>query len=90
MNNIEKIIKKNNIKVITASIDGVKGCYIKYKNLHIITLDPTLSEAERKEVLKHEVGHFLSKATYKLNEKNTLRIRKAEERADEIALQLKS
>lgn len=85
MKAIEDIIKENDIIVLEKSIDDCKGCYIKYKDLDIITIDPTLSEAEKVEVLKHELGHFMAKATYSINEKDENKIMIAEKIADDEA-----
>ena len=82
MKAIEEIIKENNIIVLEKHIDNCRGCYIKYKDLDIITIEPTLSEEDKIDVLKHELGHFLSKATYNINETDENKIMRAEKIAE--------
>lgn len=84
MGEIEQIIKSNNIIVLDKHIDGVKGAYIKYGDLNIITLEPTLTSNERAEVLRHEIGHFLIKATYSINETDIEKIQLIESRVESI------
>lgn len=84
MGKIEQIIKSNNIIVLDKHIDGVKGAYIKYRDLNIITLEPTLTSNERAEVLRHEIGHFLIKATYNINETDVEKIQLIESRVESI------
>lgn len=82
MNKLQEIIQKNNIHLVKAHIDNCKGCYIKYKDLNIIVIEPTLSHEEELAVLKHELGHFLAKATYSINETDILKIKEVERIAD--------
>lgn len=86
MKALHEIIKDNHIIVISRHIDNCKGCYIKYKNLNIITLEPTLTPKERKEVLIHEVKHFLLSATYSINETNADIIDMIESKVDRFCL----
>lgn len=86
MKALHKIIKDNNIIVLNRHIDNCKGCYIKYKDLNIITLEPTLTPKERKEVLTHEVKHFLLSATYSINETNADIIDMIESKVDRFCL----
>lgn len=88
MNKLQEIIKQNNIHVIKAHIDNCKGCYIKYKDLNIIVVEPTLSHEEELAVLKHELGHFLASATYNINETNILKIEEVEKIAEEESKKL--
>ena len=88
MKTIEEIIKENNIIVLEKHIDNCRGCYIKYKDLDIITIEPTLSEEDKIDVLKHELGHFLSKATYNINETDENKIMRAEKIAEEESKKL--
>lgn len=88
MNKLQEIIQKNNIHIVKAHIDNCKGCYIKYKDLNIIAIEPTLSHEEELAVLKHELGHFLASATYSINETDILKIKEVEKIADNTAKKL--
>lgn len=86
---VMNFIKDNNITLVHKHIDNVKGCFIRYKDLNIIVLEPTLKRAERLKVLQHEIGHFLSNATYSINETDTRKIMDAERKAEQIARELR-
>lgn len=85
IDNIYKYLEDNQIILVNKSIDGTKGAFIRYKDLKIIVVEPSLTETEKTEVIKHELGHYLASATYSINETDLQKIEKMEQLANEVA-----
>ena len=85
IDNIYKYLEDNQIILVNKSIDGTKGAFIRYKDLKIIAVEPSLTENEKIKVIKHELGHYLASATYSVNETDIQKIKKMEQLANEVS-----
>lgn len=85
IDNIYKYLEDNHIILVNKSIDGTKGAFIRYKDLNIIVVEPSLTEDEKIKVIKHELGHYLASATYSINETDIQKIEKMEQLANKVS-----